>query len=142
MEGKFLTAGNLSLFDQLCPVYMSYGMSYDEYWNGDAEMVKPYREAFMLKQRRENTKAWIQGLYIYEAILDCTPPLIPFSKAKPLPYPTKPFPLTELERKELEEEKEKEQCEENKAKLMAFVERSNHARNTRQSTNTDNSGNK
>ena len=32
-------------FEDLCPFYMSIGMTYDQYWNEDSTMVTMYRKA-------------------------------------------------------------------------------------------------
>ena len=47
---------------------MLYGMSYDEYWHGDPWLVVPYREAYLLRQRKRNEEMWIQGLYFCKAV--------------------------------------------------------------------------
>ena len=41
-----------TLFEKMCPIYMSYGMSYDEYWYESPYRVKFYREAYELKQKK------------------------------------------------------------------------------------------
>lgn len=50
------------------------GMSYDEYWNGDIELCRYYREAYKLRKKERNHDMWLQGNYIYEALL-CASPL-------------------------------------------------------------------
>ena len=59
-------------FDELCPYFMAAGMSYDEYWNQDACLVKVYWEAYRIRRRWEsetaNFEAWRQGLYFYYAL--------------------------------------------------------------------------
>lgn len=79
-------------------------------------MTKYYIKAFEIKEKREakNKKwtIWEQGLYIYEALCNVSPILRAFSKAKkPLPYPTKPYNIEELDKignkKEIERKKEK-----------------------------------
>ena len=57
-------------FEELCGYYMSIGMTYHEYWDGDSMMAKYFREAEERKRERENYNAWLQGVYIYEALLD------------------------------------------------------------------------
>lgn len=101
------------LFENLCPIYMSYGMSYDEYWHGDAYIVKYYKEAYKLKLQAQDENNWMQGMYVYEAILDCSPILHAFSKkgTKPLQYATKPYLIDKFRKKtkqEIEREKENE----------------------------------
>ena len=39
-------------------------MSYELYWDGRPELVIPYRKADILRQKRENNNAWLQGAYI------------------------------------------------------------------------------
>ena len=47
---------------------MSIGMTTDEYWNASPFLVKAYREAHKLRQRQRNECAWLQGMYIYNAV--------------------------------------------------------------------------
>ena len=84
-------------FERVCPFYMSIGMSYDEFWNGDNELPKMYRKAHKLKLREANQLAWLQGAYVYAAISDLAPALKAFSKATPRKYMEKPFGLDDEE---------------------------------------------
>lgn len=97
----------------MCPIYMSYGMSYNDYWFGPAFMTMFYRDANKLRIRQQDENNWMIGMYVYEAIVDCSPILHPFSKkgTKPLPYAEKPYlydKLREKTREEKEREKENE----------------------------------
>ena len=88
------------LFDEVCPWYMSIGMSYSDFWDGDCDMAKFYREKFEIERERKNTELWIEGMYIYEALLDASPVFRDFTKhAKPLPYRERPVALTKREKK-------------------------------------------
>jgi len=106
-------------FEEACPIYMSYGMSYNDFWFGPSFMVKFYRDANKLRIKQQDENNWMIGMYVYEAVLDCSPVLHAFSKkgAKPLPYPEKPFLLDKLQEKT---EEEKEQEKENE-RLKAIV---------------------
>ena len=117
------------LFEHECPYYMSYGMSFDEYWNGDAYLVKFYRDTYKLKMRYDDVFMWKQGMYIYEALCDVSPILHAFSKegAKPLQYRSKP--MSEELKEDMKTEKEKEQQIKNK-RLKAQIFFDNWARNT------------
>lgn len=100
-------------FEEACPIYMSYGMSYNDFWFGPAFMVQFYRNADKLRIKRQDENNWMIGMYVYEALCDCAPILHAFSKkgSKPLPYPNKPFLLDKLQEKteeEIEQEKENE----------------------------------
>ena len=111
------------LFEHECPYYMSYGMSFDEYWYGDAYLVKFYRDAYKLKIRYDDVFMWKQGMYIYEALCDVSPILHAFSKkgTKPLQYRTKPM---SEENNEIATEKEKEiQIKNEQLKARIFFEK-------------------
>ena len=81
------------IFDECFPYYLSIGMTYEEYWEGDSALPIFYRKAQKLRNDMENQKAWLQGMYFYEAICNVSPVLHAFAKkgAKPLPYPSKPY---------------------------------------------------
>ena len=128
MDGnKGLTLQSFSnVFEQLCPYYMSIGMSYDEFWNGDVSMVKAYRKANELRDRRRNQDLWLQGRYFYDALCAASP-LYRFSMKKgvikPEPYTQEPYPVTYAELREKEEREAKAREERLKAEFTAFVER-------------------
>lgn len=81
------------LADELCPVYMSMGVPYAEYWYGDYTQLAHYRKAFELQRERANYDAWLQGAYFYDAICAASPILHAFAKkgTKPLPYLKEPY---------------------------------------------------
>lgn len=101
------------IFEECCPVYMGYGMTYDEYWYGDPWRTKFYREAYEIQMKRKDEELWIQGMYIYEALCDVSPILHAFSKSgtKPLPYPDKPYHLKNEEYMSEEEKKKRAENE-------------------------------
>lgn len=110
-------------FREMFPTYLSFGMTYDQYWNDDCDLVKYYREANEIQTRRRNQDLWLQGMYIYDAILCASPVLHSFAKrgTKPNPYPTKPYLITEKERREDEEAKQKAIMEKGKRFMEALV---------------------
>ena len=122
VEDTYLT----KLFEEQCPIYMSYGMSYDEFWYGDAYLTQFYRDSYKIKVRQMDERMWMQGMYIYEALCDVSPILHAFSKkgTKPLQYPTKPY-LAENSQLQTKEEKEQE---EKNAQLIARLHFENWAR--------------
>ena len=97
------------LFEKVCPMYMSYGMSYHDFWYGDAFMVHFYRELHKLKIKEQDENNWMIGMYVYEALCDVSPILHAFSKKgpKPLPYAEKPYLMEKLQEK-TQAEKEQE----------------------------------
>ena len=83
------------IFDENCPIYMSYGMTYQEYWYGHPEITKFYRDAHILKNKSRNQELWLQGKYFVEAIATALDP-------KKNKYPKEPYeiyPKTEAEKK-------------------------------------------
>ena len=108
-----------AVFDRLCPYYMSIGMTYDEFWNGDTAAPIAYRKAEEYRKKRKNEELWMQGMYIYHALFDVSPVLHAFAKnAKPRPYPEEPFPLSREQ--DAEQKKTKESRSDDKAK--AYME--------------------
>lgn len=103
---------------------MAIGMSYDDFWNGDVCMVRAYRKADELRQRRENQAAWLQGMYIYGALCDVAPIFHAFAKkgTKPTPYTDEPYPITaaEIEERKIREARVREARM--KAEFAAFAE--------------------
>lgn len=104
---EFISLTNI--FEELCPIYMAYGMSYDEYWHGEAYATKFYRKKHELQVKQKDEESWIQGMYIYEALCYVAPVLHAFSKSgtKPLPYRDKPY-LFDMKKEVTEEEKQQE----------------------------------
>ena len=80
-----------------------------------------------MKQKRRNQELWVQGAYIYEAIIDIAPVLHAFAKkgAKPLPYVSEPFPLTQKEVMERRKQEEKIKYNKQKAKIAAWAAKTN-----------------
>lgn len=95
-------------FEELCGYYLSLGMTYEEYWEGDPEMTRYYRDKYRCEMDQRNTELWLTGVYIYEALMDVAPLINLFDKhRKALPYRTEPYPLTkgnEEDRKKREEQ--------------------------------------
>ena len=89
---------------------MAIGMSYEDFWYMDPNMVKYYREAEMVRLHRQNSQMYMQGMYIYDTLMRSAPIFNPFNKnVDPRPYRDEPFPLTEQEAEEqLRKEEERE----------------------------------
>lgn len=132
-ESKVEDTSLSTFFEKSCPIYMSYGMSYDEYWYGSPYRAKFYLEAHKLKIKQKDEELWMQGMYIYEALCDVSPILHAFSKkgTKPLQYSSRPYldNVATLQSKE-QQEKEKEN-----ARLTAQLYFENWARATKEKFN-------
>ena len=128
-ESKVEVTSLTKLFEEQCPIYMAYGMEYNDFWYGDAYLTKFYRESHKLKVRQKDEELWMQGMYIYEALCDVSPILHAFSKkgTKPLPFSEKPY-LFNSEQFKSEEEKEQEK---KNAELIARLHFETWARETK-----------
>ena len=103
---------------------MAIGMSYDDFWNGDVSIVKAYRKANELREKRRNQDMWLQGMYFYEALCDASA-LFRFTTkhtVKPEPYVKEPYPITAAEVRERKERERREKEERIKIAFARFAE--------------------
>lgn len=108
-------------FKKACPIFMFYGLTYDEFWHDDPFKAKFQLEKYRLDLKHKDELMWEQGMYIYEAILQCSPILHPFSKAtNPLPYTEKPH-LVQLE-DEQDEKKKQQEIENERLKAQIWIQ--------------------
>ena len=114
-------------FYELFPYYLSIGMTYEQYWDGDCTLTKYYRRADEIKKERLNEELWLQGMYIYEALCDVSPILHAFAKkgTKPVPYSDKPYSITAEQVKRAEEEKARKIAEKGKRFMEALMQSNN-----------------
>ena len=114
-------------FDEMFPYYLSIGMTYEQYWDGDCTLVKYYRKAEELRNEKRNQELWLQGMYIYEAICDVSPILHAFAKkgTKPTPYPSKPYAISEKQIRQEREERERKIAEKGKKFMEALMQSTN-----------------
>lgn len=113
-------------FYEMLPFYLSIGMTYEQFWEGDPALTTYYRHANELKIERKNQELWLQGLYIYEALCDVAPIMNAMAKkgTKPRPYPGQPYAVTEKQRKREAEEKERKVAEKGRRMLEMFMRKS------------------
>ena len=110
-------------FYEVFPYYLAIGMTYEQFWEQDCELVKYYRKAAEIKQNLKNQDAWLQGAYFYEALIDASPILRAFAKngTKPTPYRDSPFELSDHQNKEQRQRVEEKHDEQAKAYMEAFM---------------------
>ena len=110
-------------FEEQFPFYLSIGMSYEQFWEGDCWLTKDYREANQLRIRRDNELAWLTGRYVYDAMCAASPLFHAFAKQGTTahPYLEKPYPSSMAEAREREIQKLKDAAE----GFRAFVEAKN-----------------
>lgn len=101
------------------------GMSAADYWDGDPQWAKSYREAEKLKTEKLNQQLWLQGMYVYDAICKASPILHAFAPkgTKPLEYPEEPYALTKKESEQRETDKKQKQMLEAKKYMEQFAAR-------------------
>lgn len=118
------------VFQDLCPVYMIMGMSYDEFWNRNTAVHKAYRKAYEMRRRNEEWARWRQAAYIYDVLLRVSPILRAFSKGKAEPeqFMNEPWPLTQKEAREREEREARERYFNMRNKLMAEAKKNRERR--------------
>lgn len=114
-------------FNELFPYYLSIGMSEDQYWDKDCNLVTYYRKAEELRSHHKNQDLWLQGAYFYDALCRVSPIFHAFAKksAKPLPYPDEPYAITNQQNKSKQAEKEKNVYDKNKKLMEGFMIRNN-----------------
>lgn len=84
-------------------------MSYAEYWEGDPILTRYYRKAYLIRQEEMNNNAWLQGLYIYDAVSTALHnALRGFGKSKPpiKEYAKSPYNFNKKEKTEEEKQRE------------------------------------
>ena len=77
------------------PLYLAMGMTYEQFWQGEPDLVKAYREADNIRRRRRNEEMWLEGIYMVEALHSTVGNM--FSKGAKHQYPAEPFPITAAE---------------------------------------------
>lgn len=115
------------VFEQACPFYLSIGMTWEQYWDGDNTMVKYYRKAERLRVENRNTEMWIQGAYIYKVLEAFAPilPAFPKKNARVGEYLSEPIPLSESEAKNKEEREAKATADKGMTAMTAWMKRTN-----------------
>ena len=86
-------------------------MSYQEYWAGDPSLARYFRKAYKIKQEEINNTAWLQGLYIYDAVSTALHNALRGmgkNKTPPQNYAKKPYEFNKREKSEAEKAMEVE----------------------------------
>lgn len=124
-QGKAYT----KVFEESFPFYLAIGMSSAEYWSGDPSLVRYYRKAYKIRQDEINNNAWLQGLYIYDAVSTAVHNALRGKNSKAREYAKQPYNFENKEKSELEKAKEVEiEQEKALAWMENFVRINNRAR--------------
>lgn len=111
------------VFIKRFPYYLSIGMTEEQYWDKDCLLTKYYREAEEIRIEKANQMAWLQGMYIYDALARISPILRAFSKkgTKAQPYPEEPYPIGKKSAEDSKNKKEKENYDKAKRYMEAYM---------------------
>ena len=94
-------------------------MSSAEYWEGDCSLTRYYRKAYKIKQEEINNNAWLQGMYVYDAISTALHNALRDKNTKARNYAKQPYDFNNREKTEFEKAREVE-IEQQKA--LAWME--------------------
>lgn len=73
--------------EEILPFYLSIGVDEERFWISSPKDLEPYKKAFEKRQEYDNYLAWVQGLYIQNAVASIM--------SKKVKYPKKPFGIEE-----------------------------------------------
>lgn len=91
-------------------------MSYEQFWFGDPWIARSYREAYVERRKEENTRDWLQGAYIYNAVSTALANAFRKKGVQAVDYIEEPFRIFPM----TEEEKAAKEAREN-AKMRAML---------------------
>lgn len=115
---------NTEIFNECFPFYLAIGMSAEEYWAGDPSLARYYRRAYKIKQDEINNTAWLQGLYVYDAISTAMSNALSKKKNR---YAKQPYNFNNREKSEIEKAREVEVEQQKAAAWMEqFVQSQSH----------------
>ena len=118
------------IFEESFPFYLAIGMSSAEYWTGDPSLVRYFRKAYKIKQEEINNNAWLQGLYVYDAVSTAVHNALRGKNSKAREYAKQPYDFTNRQKTEFEKAKEVEIEQE---KALAWMENFVRINNKKQS---------
>ena len=115
------------IFNKQFPYYLSIGMTEEQYWDKDCLLVKYYREAEELRNEKLNQQAWLQGMYIYDALNRVAPILHAFAKkgTKAQPYVEQAYPISKRSAQEAKENEEKAKAQKGIRFMEAYMVQNN-----------------
>lgn len=102
-------------------------MTEEQYWDRDCLLVKYYREAEELRNEKLNQQAWLQGMYIYDALNRVSPILHAFAKkgTKAQPYVEQAYPISKRSAQEAKENEEKAKAQKGIRFMEAYMVQNN-----------------
>ena len=119
------------IFEECFPFYLAIGMSFAEYWEGDPKLAQYYRKAYQIKQDEINNNAWLQGMYIYDAVSTAVYNALRGKNSKSRDYAKQPYEFRNNTKSEAEKAKEVEIEQEKAAAWMENFVRINQSQSHR-----------
>ena len=95
------------MFWETCPKFLAMGMTYEQFWDESPYLAVVYKKAHKLKRELDNEQAWLQGLYVCDAIAVCLSNAFKKRGGKTIQYLEQPidiFPLSKKEKKRREQQ--------------------------------------
>lgn len=87
-------------FELVCPYYMLYGMTYNQFWHGNPWMARHYKEMHNLQRREKNEEMWINGMYQLSALSVALNNAFNKNKIKYIEKPFEIFPKSKAEKEQ------------------------------------------
>lgn len=118
-------------FEEAFAFYLAIGMSYAEFWAGDPTLARYYRKAYRIKQEEINNNAWLQGMYIYDAVATALHNALAGKNTQPRKYAQQPYNFYKKEKSEAEKAAEIEREQQKAAAWMENFVRINQSQSHR-----------
>ena len=122
----------VDFLDEMCSFFMSIGMSYKDYWEGENALPDFYFRAYKMKWEREmddaNVKAWLNGYYDFAAYSIALSNAFASKDDTPSQYFDKPQPLISHGGKPVEKSQEEIEKEQEIARLRVKIALDNFTR--------------
>lgn len=100
---------------------MAIGMTYDQYWFGDPLMARDFYKAHKLRQEMQNELAWINGMYVLQALQATVGNMFKKKTDKANEYPKQPFDFGSNRASAKPERTEEQEADFAKAYMMQMV---------------------
>ena len=87
MDGEFLTLSDEAkeprrtageIFDDALPYYLTWGMTLEQFWDGDNDLPRIYHRKHLIEQEQKNKDMHRLGAYIYETLTRLQPFFVGF----------------------------------------------------------------
>lgn len=114
-----------TIFEEVCPYYMSIGVSYEEFWYGDFAICKYARQAEKLRRKKANQEMWWNAIYMFRTLVDASPAFHDFGDGKKTKISfsiEQPFPMDSKEAEEIEQKRVEREQEEFLARMIAMTQ--------------------